>query len=41
VVSNDRFRDWAEAHPEVLEPGRLIRGGFRGGKLWLEGAGRV
>jgi Zc3h12a-like Ribonuclease NYN domain len=41
IVTNDRFRDWAETHPEVTEPGHLIRGGFRDGKLWLdlEGAG--
>jgi hypothetical protein len=36
VVSNDRFRDWAEAHPEVAAPGHLVRGGFTEGKLWLE-----
>ena len=36
VVSNDRFRDWAEAHPEVAAPGHLVRGGFAEGKLWLE-----
>lgn len=36
IVTNDRFRDWAEAHPEVLEPGFLIRGGLRDGKVWLE-----
>jgi Zc3h12a-like Ribonuclease NYN domain len=36
VVTNDRFRDWAEAHPEVLEPGFLIRGGYRDGALWLD-----
>jgi hypothetical protein len=39
VVTNDRYRDWAEAHPEVLEPGWLIRGGYRDGKLWLEDMG--
>lgn len=37
IVSNDRFRDRAEGHPEVLQPGHLIRGGYRDGKLWLEG----
>lgn len=37
IVTNDRFRDWAEAHPEVLEPGFLIRGGMRDGKVWLQG----
>lgn len=35
IVTNDRFRDWAEAHPEVREKGHLIRGGYRAGKLWL------
>ncbi len=36
VVSNDRYRDWAEAHPEVGTPGHLIRGGYRDGQLWLD-----
>jgi len=36
VVSNDRFRDWAETFPEVLDPGHVVRGGYRGGKLWLD-----
>jgi hypothetical protein len=35
IVTNDRFRDWAETHPEVVEPGFLIRGEFRNGKVWL------
>lgn len=35
VVTNDRYRDWADAHPEVTAPGYLIRGGYRDGKLWL------
>lgn len=35
VVTNDRYRDWAEAHPRVQEPGYLIRGGMRDGQLWL------
>jgi Zc3h12a-like Ribonuclease NYN domain len=35
IVTNDRYRDWAEAHPEVTTPGHLIRGGYRDGKLWL------
>ena len=38
IVTNDRFRDWAEAHPEVHDPGHLIRGGYRDGGLWLEAA---
>lgn len=39
IVTNDRYRDWAEAHPEVLEPGFLIRGGMRDGTVWLKGLG--
>ncbi|MGB8621203.1 MAG: hypothetical protein WCD16_00160 [Paracoccaceae bacterium] len=39
IVTNDRFRDWAEQHPEVAEPGYLIRGGYRTGELWLDLAG--
>ncbi|MFN3971283.1 MAG: NYN domain-containing protein [Gemmobacter sp.] len=35
IVTNDRYRDWAEAHPEVRVPGFLIGGGFRDGALWL------
>lgn len=37
IVTNDRYRDWAEAHPEVLEPGFLIKGGMRDGHVWLKG----
>lgn len=36
VVSNDRFRDWARDWPEVTQPGFLIRGGVRGGRVWVE-----
>jgi Zc3h12a-like Ribonuclease NYN domain len=32
IVTNDRFRDWAEAHPKVLENGFLIRGGCGRGR---------
>lgn len=38
IVSNDRFRDWAARHPEVRQPGQLLRGGYRGGRLWLDPA---
>jgi hypothetical protein len=39
IVTRDRFRDWAEEHPEVKEPGFLIRGGYRAsGELWLDEA---
>jgi Zc3h12a-like Ribonuclease NYN domain len=36
IVTNDRYNDWADTHPEVREPGYLIKGGFRAGKLWLD-----
>lgn len=36
IVTNDRFREWAETHPEVHNPGYLIRGEYRAGKLWLD-----
>jgi len=35
VVTNDQFRDWADDFPEVQNPGFVIRGGYRSGKLWL------
>ena len=36
VVSNDRYRDWAEAWPEVQDPAQFIRGRWQGGApvLW-------
>jgi hypothetical protein len=36
VVSNDRFRDWADTHPEVHKPDHFIRGDYRSGKLRLQ-----
>ena len=36
VVSNDRFRDWAETFPEIGTAGKVIRGGYRNGKLWMD-----
>lgn len=36
IVTNDRYRDWAETYPEVSEPGHLVRGGYRLGALWLD-----
>jgi Zc3h12a-like Ribonuclease NYN domain len=35
VISADRYRDWAEAYPEVVKHGFLIRGGVQDGKVWL------
>jgi sigma54-dependent transcription regulator len=37
IVTNDRFRDWSEAHPEVQTPGFLIRGGAVEGTIRLKG----
>ena len=36
IVTNDRYRDWAEQHPEVLEPGLLIRGSYQDGTLQMQ-----
>lgn len=36
IVTNDRYRDWAGEYPEITQPGRLIRGGYRDGVLWLD-----
>lgn len=36
ILSNDRFRDWAETFPEVRDQRHLRRGGYRDGVLWLE-----
>lgn len=36
IVTNDRYRDWADTHPVAREPGRLVRGGYRDGQLWLD-----
>jgi hypothetical protein len=35
VVTNDRFRDWAEDHPSVTEPGFLVGGRMSGGVVRL------
>lgn len=37
IVTNDRYRDWSDAHPEVANPGFLIHGGLLGTGVWLEG----
>ena len=36
VISNDRFRDRIADYPELSAPGRLVRGGWRDGKPWLD-----
>lgn len=35
IITNDRYRDWVEAFPELETPGRLIRGGYRRGRPWI------
>lgn len=37
IVTNDRYRDWAETYPEVQERGFLVQGEMRGAKVWLRG----
>jgi hypothetical protein len=37
IVTNDRFREWAEAHPEISTPGVLVRGSLTSNGVWLEG----
>lgn len=42
IVSNDRFRDWTDRHPEVTKAGHVITGGYRDGQVWLDlGEGAV
>jgi len=36
IVTNDRFRDWADRYPFVTEKGRLMRGGFQSNRLHLD-----
>lgn len=36
VVSNDRYRDWAETYPNVMQPGVLVRGRVQGGAAMLD-----
>ncbi len=37
IVTNDRYRDWATDHPDLTQPGFLVRGGLSGDGVWLEG----
>lgn len=36
VISNDRFRDWLAEFPDFAQPGRLVRGDWRNGAVWLD-----
>lgn len=36
IVTNDRFRDWADSFPEISQSSTLVRGGYRNGQLWLD-----
>lgn len=35
IVTNDRFRDWSEAFPEITKPGFLIQGRYQQGDIKL------
>lgn len=35
VVSNDRFRDWAHAFPDIVTGDRMVRGRMKAGELRL------
>ncbi|WP_298846806.1 hypothetical protein [uncultured Ruegeria sp.] len=35
IVTNDRFRDWVDEFPDVLNADRLVKGGFRKDQLWF------
>ena len=35
IVTNDRFRDWADEYSDVLQARDLVQGGYRKGALWL------
>lgn len=37
IVTNDLYRDWATDFPEVEEPGLLVSGGMKAGRVWLDG----
>jgi Zc3h12a-like Ribonuclease NYN domain len=37
IVTNDRYRDWAETYPEVMTPGFLVRGYWREAAVVLRG----
>lgn len=36
ILSNDRFRDWLDQHPELALDGKVIRGGYDKGGLWTQ-----
>lgn len=37
IVTNDRYRDWIDLHPEILGADFLIKGRYRNGALVLSG----
>jgi hypothetical protein len=36
VITNDRFRDWTDSHPQIKVPGFLVRGQMRDDVVELE-----
>lgn len=36
VITNDQYRDWAGDFPDLCRNGKLVRGEYRSGKLWVD-----
>jgi hypothetical protein len=36
VITNDRFRDWVDSHPQIKEAGFLVQGTVQGNAVTLE-----
>ncbi len=36
IITNDRYRDWADRFPELREEGWLVTGGYQAGELRLD-----
>jgi hypothetical protein len=36
VVSQDKFRDWESAFPELRRPDFRVNGGYKDDRLWLD-----
>lgn len=35
ILTNDRYRDWVDDHPEIRTQGHLVKGGYEGGQFWI------
>lgn len=36
IPSREGFEDWKDRYPEVVQPGRIFKGGLKSGALWLD-----